>query len=101
MSDKLELLKELLLGEGGLLISLRLGDGLNKEKVQKICDVLTELASDWQSKDLIPKKAANLFVDIYPVMESACDLYDENEVLEIMDAADKIVDRIRDCIRSE
>lgn len=100
MNDKLELLDELLLGEDGLLISLRLGDGLNKEKVDKVCDVLNKLAGDWADENSIPKKAVDLFVDFYPAMESSCGLYNEHEALEIMNAADRIMDRIRDCISS-
>ncbi|MBW5470330.1 hypothetical protein GPJ61_21115 [Brevibacillus formosus] len=98
MSEKLEVLEELLLGEEGLLISLRLGDGLNQKRVDEVCNILAELEVDWSGKDFIPKKAADLFVDLYPAMESSCGLYDENEGQEIMDAADKIMDRIRGCI---
>lgn len=98
MDNKLELLEELLLGDNGLLISLRLAGGLNNDKVDKVCEVLDKLASDWEDQDTIPKKAADLFIDFYPAMESVCGLYEEDEVVEIMNAADKIMDRIRDCI---
>lgn len=98
MDDKLELFEELLLGDEGLLISLRLARGLSNEKVDKVCEVLDKLASDWENQDSIPKKAVDLFVDFYPAMESTCGLYEEDELIEIMNAVDKIMDRIRDCI---
>ena len=96
--DKVEQLKELLLGDTGLLVSLRLGDGLDNEKVMEIINILKKLKLEWEKENTIPKKAVDLFIDFYPVMESASVLYSDNESNMIMDAADKIMDLIRDCI---
>jgi len=98
VKEPIDLLEDLLLGEDGLLVSLRQGDGLDTEKVDKICNLLECMENKWKDSRLIPKKAAELFVDLCPVMESSCGLYDENEVLEIMDAADRIMVRIRGCL---
>ncbi|AEV68911.1 hypothetical protein [Acetivibrio clariflavus] len=100
MENKLMVLEELLLSDNGLLVSLRLGDGLKQDKVEMICKLLEELAKDWASIDCIPKKAVDLFIDFYPAMESSCGLYNEEEQVLIMDVADKIMDLIRECVTS-
>jgi hypothetical protein len=96
--DNIKKLEELLLGDAGLLIALRLGNGLNIRKADEIIKILETLSNEWADKDYIPKKAAELFIDFYPAMESACGLYSDNESINIMDVADKIVDLIRDCV---
>ncbi|AZU60533.1 hypothetical protein [Neobacillus mesonae] len=98
MKDNLELLEELLLDVNGLLISLRVGDGLNKEKVNQVYKVLTDLAAGWKGQEKIPKKAVDLFIDIYPGMLSSSDYYSHEVAIEIMDCCDKIIDLIKDCI---
>lgn len=97
--DYVETLEKLMIGEEGLLIKLRLGEGLQKSKVQEICQVLTFLRDDWFEKDVIPKRAAELFVDFYAAMESSVGLYSEEKEKEIMDAADQIMDLIRQCVQ--
>lgn len=98
--DNLEKLENLLLADDGLLILLRLGDGLDENKVKRICEVLKELNYEWRSLDYIPKKAADIFVDFYFVMESSYGLYNEDEVEKIIQAADEIMALIRACIVS-
>lgn len=98
MSSDLEFLEQLLIGEDGMLLSLRMGDGLQEKKVQQVIDVLGKLSKEWSGSECIPKKAVDLFIDIFPVMQSSCDWYSEAEVIKIMDAADQIVNSIRDCI---
>jgi len=97
-NDKLAYLEELLLNDEGLLISLRLGNGLNMEKIDLICGILKELSDEWKKDDVIPKKAANLFVDFYQAIESSCGLYNDEKQIQIMNAADKIMDLIRECV---
>lgn len=48
--EGMEFLERSMIGEGGLLIALRLGEGLQKEKVKDICQVLTQLHDDWFEK---------------------------------------------------
>lgn len=98
MNDNLELLEELLIGNDGLLISLRMAEGLNKEKAEQIYKVLADLAVDWKDQNYIPKKAVDLFIDIYPVMLNQSDYYSEEKAIEILDCMDKIIDLIRRCI---
>lgn len=98
MSTTLDNFEQLLIGDDGLLVSLRMGEGLQKEKVQQIICVLGKLSKEWESSDCIPKKAVDLFIDIFPVIQSSCSWYSDEEAEDIMDAADRIIDSIRNCI---
>lgn len=45
--DKVDILIDLLLGDEGFLIKLRLGQGFDNSKFEKIKVVLKELALEW------------------------------------------------------
>ena len=45
--NNVELLESLLLSDSGIIISLRMGDGLNTSLVDKVCEVLVELKDEW------------------------------------------------------
>jgi hypothetical protein len=91
-------LENLILGDDGLLISLRLGYGLKSEKVSEIIDVLDHLSEEWAESEYIPKKAAGMFADFYLAAYGSLGLYNEEEGLKIEDAVDKIMDSIRKCV---
>ncbi|OCA90486.1 hypothetical protein A8F94_00940 [Bacillus sp. FJAT-27225] len=93
----IETLEELLLGNTGLLISLRMGDGVQQVKVSQIIEVIDHLSEEWAESESIPKKAANLFVDLYAAAYSTLGLYSEEEMIRIEDAVDKIMDSVRKC----
>lgn len=96
--NKIEELKELFLSDDGLLVSLRLGDGLDKKKSDRICCILKDLKEEWKYSDCIPKMAVDIFIDFYPAIESSYKLYNDEEVNEIIESADIIMELIRDCI---
>lgn len=98
MSDTIDLLEKLLLEDDGLLISLRMGDGLDKGKADQVCKVLIDISKEWEGLDDVPKKAVGLFIDLYPAMQSSCESYSEEEAMEIMDYADRIVSLVKTCI---
>lgn len=98
MVNNLDILEEELLGDDGLIISLRFAKGLDEDKVLNICSTLKKLSKEWEKMDSIPKKAADLFIDFYPTVEAACELYDEEVKIRIMDSVDKIMDLMRDCL---
>lgn len=91
-------LEDLLLGDDGLLIALRLGYGLNSEKVTRIIEVLDYLSEEWAESEYIPKKAAGMFADFYLAAYSSLGLYNEEVGLKIEDAVDKVMDSIRKCV---
>ena len=96
--SNIEKLEALLLSENGMLISLRLAQGLDNKKVEEICKILLLLKEEWKDKKEIPKKAVGIFIDFFPAMEAISDFYPENEAIKIMNVADKIIHLIRDCI---
>lgn len=95
---KIEELKELFLSGDGLLVLLRLGDGLDKSKFDRICCILKDLKEEWKNSDYIPKMAVDIFIDFYPAIESSYGLYNDEEMEEIIEAADIIMELIRDCV---
>jgi hypothetical protein len=94
----IESLEEILLGDDGVLTSIRIGDGLKKDKVLEACKILDSLAIEWSGVDCIPKRAVDLFVHIYPVLESSCEYYSGDEARDIRDVADQLMDKVRNCI---
>lgn len=48
-----------MIDDDGLLLSLRLDYGLDKEKADQIYKVLAYLAVEWKDQEQIPKKAAD------------------------------------------
>lgn len=48
--ENLDLLQNLMLGEGGFLIKLRFGDGIELDQVEKIKELLKQLACEWRRK---------------------------------------------------
>lgn len=100
MDDDIYLLSELLIGDKGILVPLRLGDGLSPIKVDMAIKEIERLAIKWSQQDAIPKKAVDLFIDIFPAMESTLGLYEESEQIIIMDAADKLISAVRKCINT-
>ncbi|MDQ0891405.1 hypothetical protein QFZ81_006493 [Paenibacillus sp. V4I9] len=72
--DLVKYLGDLLLHQDdGLLIKLRMGDGLDKSKVDEISTVLSQLAIEWENDDKISKEAVDYF------------LADSQEVAQIKD----------------
>lgn len=96
--DKVDILIDLLLGDEGFLIKLRLGQGFDNSKFEKIKVVLKELALEWEKESAIPKKACDIFVDFSLAIEGTLNLYDESTRYIIMKAEDDIMDLIRACV---
>ena len=72
-----------------------MGDGLNEEKYNLTCEIIKEITLEWKNKDVVPKKAAELFVDLYPSMISFTEWHNEEEVERITQAAVNISELIR------
>lgn len=57
--DLVKYLGDLLLHQDdGLLIKLRMGDGIDNSKVDEICAVLSQLAIEWENEDKISKESS-------------------------------------------
>jgi hypothetical protein len=95
---KLDKLNDLLYSDDGLLISLRMGDGLNKEKFSEVCEILKELATEWAGKDEISKYGAHLLFELYPALIGGSGFYGKEEQVQIEDATNQIYNLIVNCL---
>ncbi|MGG1516940.1 hypothetical protein ABE504_16145 [Paenibacillus oryzisoli] len=97
--DLVKNLGDLLLHEDdGLLIKLRMGDGLDRSRVDEICAVLGQLAIEWKNDDKISREAVDYFIHIDPVMNATLSLYSEKQQEEILYALDTIMNSVRHCL---
>lgn len=83
------------------LIALRTGEGIQEPAYRKLCGALHDCADEWKNLDVIPKRAANLLVDLYPGIEASSHLYTGDEAERIIKAADTIAALIRECVAVE
>ncbi|MBA2937104.1 hypothetical protein HZF08_02160 [Paenibacillus sp. CGMCC 1.16610] len=98
-NDLVKYLGDLLLNQDdGLLSKLRIGEGLDKSKVDEICSILTQLAIEWENDDKISKEAVDYFIHIDPVMNATLSRYSEKQQAEIIIALDTIMDKVRNCL---
>ncbi|BFT72355.1 hypothetical protein [Paenibacillus sp. P36] len=98
-NDLVKYLGDLLLHrDDGLLIKLRMGNGLDKSKVDEICAVLTQLAIEWENDDKISKEAVEYFIHIDPVMNATLSRYSEKQQAEILIALETIMNKVRHCL---
>lgn len=75
-------IEELLNGEDGILMDLRFGDGLKKEKADKLL-VKVELL---ENNETVPKYFFDLIIDSILVITSSLDTNnDKTEILEFLD----------------
>jgi len=76
-------------------VPLRMGEGLKKEAFEELCAVLGEARAEWAGLPVVPKRAANLFVDLPSAVESCSYLYPGEEAERVKVAADTIADLVR------
>lgn len=92
-------LTELLVGDCGIMISLRLGsipDDFD-DKTEEIKSILKDISVQLKGTDSIPKALCGLFIDFYPAMESLAEFYDDHTSDRILKAADEITELMREC----
>lgn len=99
MKSKIEFLNDLIIGEDGLLVNLRMGSGFDEFKYNLICDTISELTSMLKNSTNIPKSLAVIIVDLYYSIKQNSDLYNEEEEEKILYAAAKINELIFDLIK--
>jgi hypothetical protein len=84
-------IEELLNGEDGILMDLRFGDGLKKEKADKLLFKVELL----ENNETVPKSFFDLIIDSIVVITSSLDTNDDKtEILEFLDIfTDKLKSR--------
>lgn len=100
--DYIAQLEDLLIGiekdDEGYEILLRAGNGINNDKIDKVCCILEELQTLWAENECIPKSFMSLFLDFKTGCESSYGLYDEDVQIEIEDNIEKILDIVRQIV---
>lgn len=99
MENKLDLLEKSIIGRQGFLGKLRMGDGLDEEKYNVTCEIMKDLILEYKEKDVVPKKAAELFIDLYHSMISFIEWHNEEEVEKILQAAVNINELIGELLK--
>jgi len=69
------------------VLPLRLGDGFDEFRYNQLVDSIRDFHNDWIGSEVIPKKAAMLFVEIGSVVAACHTMYEGAERERILEAA--------------
>ena len=83
---------ELLSAAEAFVTPLRAGDGFDENKFRELCRVLEQCAHEWAGSNSIPKKAANLMIELWAGIQKCQSVYTDDEQTRISLAADVILD---------
>lgn len=99
MSDSSqECVAELVAAASEFVVGLRMRDGVSEDAFQRLSSALRSCASSWEGIDEIPRRAANVLVDIFPATESSAHLYDGEERNRIQEMALELHELIQECV---
>lgn len=99
MSDSSqELVAELIAAAREFVVGLRMREGVSEAAFQRLSSALRTCASSWEGLAEIPRRAANVLVDIFPATESSADLYDGEERNRIQEMAFELHELIQECV---
>ncbi len=79
-------------------VPLRMKDGFDESSFAGLTSALTHCAEAWRGSDAIPRLAANVLVDIAPVMEALATSYEETMAARIRDAGFRLQELVADCV---
>lgn len=79
-------------------VGLRMREGVSEAAFQRLSSVLRSCAYSWEGLAEIPRRAANVLVDIFPATESSADLYDGEERDRIQEMAFQLHELIQECV---
>lgn len=75
-------------------------EGLDLELGERLMIALQRACEHWANSDVVPKRAAALFVDLPSSIEACSYLYDEQSAAGIREFADRVADAIRTCLNA-
>jgi hypothetical protein len=90
--------RELQAAAAQLLTSLRRERGVEDADADRLRNALHVAAAAWSTSEVIPKKAANLFVDLASGTEACSDAHAPADPRRIKELADEVADLIRACL---
>lgn len=85
---------ELIQGEEGLLVEIRMDLIFNEKKYKRIVELLNSLIGEWRKVDAIPKKAMLAIVDLMTYLVGNNRFLSEEESLKVEDASIEIYDML-------
>ena len=89
-------LYELILGESGLITTLRCDNRLDEEKFVVIKSKLSTLVLEWKKQQVIPIKAALALYELSDCLAGGSRFLDAKETLKVEDACLEIRDILND-----
>lgn len=79
-------------------VPLRMGQGIDETALDALRGALRACADAWRDRDLVPKLAANVLVDLYPAVEASSYLYGDDYAPRVRTVAEEIGDLVRSCV---
>lgn len=89
-------LYELIVGENGLLVTLRCHNRLDEEKFTDIKNHLSALVLEWKEQQAIPKKAMLAIIELVDALAGGSRFLDSKEAIKVEDASLEVRDIISD-----
>ena len=87
----------LLAAAEGLLVPLRMGDGLDEAALARLESALDDFASAWRGEAMIPKAAASVLAELCPALETSSYLYPDERGNVVRQQAAMLSDRVAQC----
>lgn len=81
-------------------LKIREKEGIDDQLYDKLLQLLHLIAIDYANQDVIPKKLADIFLDMWGSLTSSAYLYDEEMQNEINQIADALCSKARDILWS-
>lgn len=88
----LEKLYELVMGEEGVIVTLRCENRFDEEKYNDIKAILCDMVEDWKSKELVPKKAMLIMVELIECLVGGSRFLSYETAITVEDASIEIKD---------
>ncbi|HEY9472738.1 MAG TPA: hypothetical protein VIS06_02685 [Mycobacteriales bacterium] len=78
----------------GFTVPVRMGDGIDDHALGKLREVIVAVASTYRAENVIPKRVAAIFVELYPAIEGSVALYDDDAAERVLSEANELLDLI-------
>jgi hypothetical protein len=88
----------LLVAADQFIVPLRMGEGIDEVAYDRLCGALHRCADAWRGRDAVPKRAANVLVDLYPAVEAGSYMYGDDYLPTVLMAAEEIGHLARSCV---
>lgn len=73
-------------------------EGIDEVAYDRLCGALRRCADAWRGRDAVPKRAANVLVDLYPAVEAGSHMYGDDYLPTLQMAAEEIGHLVRSCV---